>query len=314
MNNDPHYNDGRYPWEQPSRIDNNTRNRNAQTPEERRTKLYEAFRKAKGKPDAELLFDAVREQEHDLVKMLLNRGADATVKTKNGKAALHQAVIDKHEDLVCMLLDYDGKNVDVQDDRSGMTPLHYAVQSDHIDIVRTLIDAGANVNAKATDGSSPMHYAARGGKVEILQLLLEAGADVDRAVNSSDNTPVFEAVKYDNVDAMKFLVKHGADTGKFNRDGATPMHYAAENGKARCVEALFEMGVDIKIKDKKGNTPFDVATWYSHNYELPKKINELERKKYGESGVSKRKTNPGGYRRGRYGGGPGYGGGYPDYY
>ena len=34
----------------------------------------------------------------------LKIGADATVKTKSGKAALHQAVIDKHVDLVCMLL------------------------------------------------------------------------------------------------------------------------------------------------------------------------------------------------------------------
>ena len=61
--NDDYYHGGggRYPWEQPTRIDNNTKQRNAQTPEERKSKLYEEFRKAKGKPSVNLLFEAVRE-------------------------------------------------------------------------------------------------------------------------------------------------------------------------------------------------------------------------------------------------------------
>lgn len=43
--------------------------------------------------------------------------------------------------------------------------------------VKLLIGAGANVNARANDGSTALHKAATIGKIEIIRLLLQAGAD-----------------------------------------------------------------------------------------------------------------------------------------
>lgn len=57
--------------------------------------------------------------------------------------------------------------------------LHFAVESNNIELVTTLIQAGADVNKKDSNGHTPLHLAVYFGKKEIMKLLLEAGADVN---------------------------------------------------------------------------------------------------------------------------------------
>lgn len=58
--------------------------------------------------------------------------------------------------------------------------LSAAVQSGHVDIVRTLIDAGANVNARKFMGITSLHEAIRDAQsAPMVKLLLDAGAIVN---------------------------------------------------------------------------------------------------------------------------------------
>lgn len=41
--------------------------------------------------------------------------------------------------------------------------------------------------------------------------------------------------------------------------GRTPLHYAAEIGKARCIPILLRKGASIDIKDKKGKSSLDLS-------------------------------------------------------
>jgi ankyrin repeat protein len=52
-----------------------------------------------------------------------------------------------------------------------------------------LIERGANVNAKAADGTGPLHEAARLGHIGVARLLLEHGADVNAKDNKGE-TPM----------------------------------------------------------------------------------------------------------------------------
>ena len=73
---------------------------------------------------------------------------------------------------------------------------HFAGQND-MHRVRTLLDSGADVNARDSDGATPLHFAADRGAIEVARCLLEAGADV----HAKDST------------------------------GMTALHYAALSGK-----------------------------------------------------------------------------------
>jgi ankyrin repeat protein len=56
-------------------------------------------------------------------------------------------------------------------------PLHSAVAGQHLEIARLLIDQGADVNARQSDGFTALHGAAQNGQIEMIQLLLAHGAD-----------------------------------------------------------------------------------------------------------------------------------------
>ena len=75
-------------------------------------------------------------------------------------------------------------------DSEGWTPLHAAAWSNQSPaVLEVLLKAGADVNAKSTDGVTPLHNAAANNpSPAVLEILLKAGADV-RAINSEGKTP-----------------------------------------------------------------------------------------------------------------------------
>jgi ankyrin repeat protein len=67
---------------------------------------------------------------------------------------------------------------------SGTTPLHLAIVGlESVAFVRSLIDSGAEVNAKNNYGETPLHWCVQKGNEEILRALLDEGADVNVADN-----------------------------------------------------------------------------------------------------------------------------------
>lgn len=71
---------------------------------------------------------------------------------------------------------------------NGMTPLMHAVCDDSVDLVLTLLNDGADVNAKRNDGFTALALAAFFGRTRIVKLLLERGADV-RVVTRFGTSP-----------------------------------------------------------------------------------------------------------------------------
>jgi ankyrin repeat protein len=81
---------------------------------------------------------------------------------------------DKLEDIIRLLLDK-GANANTIDS-SGSSPLCKAAQS-HLSIVKLLIDRGANVNHQDCHGRTPLWWAAYTGSGGIVSHLLKSGAD-----------------------------------------------------------------------------------------------------------------------------------------
>jgi ankyrin repeat protein len=79
-------------------------------------------------------------------------------------------------------------------DRLGPPPFREEANRDPVDAVKTLLEAGANPNAKAPDGSTPLHQAVAARQVGIIRALAAAGARLD-AVNKDNLTPLQLAEK-----------------------------------------------------------------------------------------------------------------------
>ena len=87
-------------------------------------------------------------------------------------------------------------------------------------------------------------------------MLVAAGADVNKAGFWS---PLFEAAMNDQVEAVKALLKAGADMEKVDDRGYTPLMMATDCGEVEVVEVLLAAGVDLKKKSSQGKTALAIS-------------------------------------------------------
>ena len=98
------------------------------------------------------------------------------------------------------------------DEEDREQPLHIAAWQNRCKIGEFLIQAGADVNAKAQKNWTPLHYAAYHGSLNMVKLLAEHGAQLDEA-DEQGFTPAFLAIRNREPKAeaiTDYLIANGA--------------------------------------------------------------------------------------------------------
>ena len=116
---------------------------------------------------------------------------------------------------------------------------------------------------------TPLQYAVSKGWLEAVKYLLKQGADVKDRNCRGDSAIHFA----NNPQIVKFLLDHGADINSKNNEGITPIHYAVDRYTETAMDILkllLKHGADINSKDRKGNTPLHyVCSQFRLDYQLP---------------------------------------------
>jgi ankyrin repeat protein len=122
----------------------------------------------------------------------------------------------------------------IGEDENAISPLMVAIldikDKARIDRVRVLLEYGANVQAKTSDGDTPLHILASEDyddvidwgvtinnkkqvlrSCQIISLLMDYGANIEQ-LNDSSETPLMKAVRQRRLDAVKSLLLYGAST------------------------------------------------------------------------------------------------------
>jgi hypothetical protein len=125
---------------------------------------------------ATLAVRAVRQDNVEVVRALLDRGLDANAQAPRFLLAAHSGLMVK-------LLISRGADVNAQTHGDvvvpGITPLMYAARLANAEALRTLIGAGANLNTVNSSGQTALMFAAMGGNPESVRTILAAGARSD---------------------------------------------------------------------------------------------------------------------------------------
>ena len=189
-----------------------------------------------------------------------------------------------------------GANAGGKAQRHGYTPLHLDAQNGDSKVARDLVDRGADVRAKASNGLSPLHIAAYFGREAVVRILIESRADMNASA-AKVPTPLYLAAREGRAAVANLLLDCGADANitpgsafvpfgftELNEkgepvdiwvrqrihvdprsaQGSTPLHAAAVCGRQDVIPVLLEHGADIHASRDDGTTPLHLAVYFEH--------------------------------------------------
>eukprot|EP01137_Pigoraptor_chileana_P011404 Opistho-2@62224 len=200
---------------------------------------------------------AAKNSHMDVIKSLLDCGADLSSVNNRRCTALHIASEHGHTAVAVLLLDR-GANVNAVEG-SGCTALHVASANGHTAVVALLLDRGADANAMETERRTALHLASQEGHVDIAALLVDHFADV-KAIADLRRTALHNASQEGHVDVVAFLLNRGANVNAIDIDGRTALHLASKNGHVDVVSLLLNRGADVSAVDANGETAFQIAS------------------------------------------------------
>jgi ankyrin repeat protein len=118
--------------------------------------------------------------------------------------------------------------------------------------IKRLIEAGANVNAKNSDGTTALMEASSRGYTEIMRLLIEAGADVNTQ-DKNGYTALMMATSNGWHGAVKLLIEEGAKINTKSNYGHTALMVALYKGDLPPAKLLIEAGAVVHLQNNDGD-------------------------------------------------------------
>ncbi|MEI0493747.1 ankyrin repeat domain-containing protein [Brachyspira intermedia] len=221
-----------------------------------------------------------RKENIEMVKLLIKNKADVNIAYdgdyENEETPLMYAIMKGYKETVKILI---ANKADINKrNRNNANALIYAYMYGHEDIANILLQNGSDSldkSLKVCDLNQstllnlnvPLINAAHYSTNEVfLQKLIDSGSykgyDYDTALR--------EAASYNNINAVKVLIKNNADVNVQNRDGMTALMSACYNGNLEMTKMLLDAGADKSIK--RGD--YD-ALYYAREYGKNEEIIKL---------------------------------------
>lgn len=194
----------------------------------------------------------------DIVRALLENGAQPDARTRNGLTALQLAAASGNASIVELLIRYLYTG-------NALLPQH-VLRPAHL---------LAQLNALTENGQSALSMAAASGHYQVCALLLEAGATATAAAAAEDDEdsddesrvdtePLLNAARNGDAAICTLLIRHGADVNLQKPGDSAPLIYAALSGDLATCKALVAHNAKLDIVDANGNSPLSAASSFGH--------------------------------------------------
>lgn len=155
--------------------------------------------------------------------------------------------------------------------------LHQAAKNGDLQKVESLLQEGADVNARQSNGWTPLHEAAYHGHRAVVYLLLENDAALEARTGRSA-APLHLAVSNGHKGVVALLVERGANVNTKTASyriraeggymkilgGLTPLFVAASGGFEEIAAYLIDKGASVDTRDYNGETPLHKAAYQGH--------------------------------------------------
>lgn len=195
-------------------------------------------------------------KNQDIVKLLLEAGADVKSKDLYGQTAL-MCNIEMHQGRdIDVLVEY-GADINAYD-KYGRSVLMFASNSASPDVLRKLLTYNPNINWQNENGQTALFYAVSNKKVEIIDILIEAGADID-VVDKEGRDLLLYSSLMNKTEAVRKFIELGFDINSTDNTGKTfyslmsSFGYSANEYK-KMFDEFDKLGGNINTQDESGKT------------------------------------------------------------
>ena len=253
---------------------------------------------------------AATSHDVELIQMLLNAGADKTLKNDLDDTPCCWAIRYLAPPEVIKLLDFEGntrrnpefwwaahqgKLDEVKEMiEAGADPNAYeengmgTLLNFHPEVTKYLIEQGANPDLQRNENIIPVLVGVAGFNTECVKVMLEAGANPNIVSEHNNETALHHSVCGDRFEEVKALLDAGANPNERTHDkrktfigssdgqchGETCLHRAAGYGTLAVIKLLLENGAKF-IKDADGLTPLDWAVKHNRENEIIALLEEV---------------------------------------
>ena len=207
------------------------------------------------------LHSATTYNQKEVVKFLIDAGADKNVANLWGKTPFHRAAERGYLEIVEILLEA-GADINIKDKR-GWTPLRWAISNGQKEVTELLLRRGAELNFIQSDYDRLLHEAADSGYEKLVKLILDKEPDV-YSLNNRGGTLLHSAAFGDLKNLAELMVKKEFNIEAKNYYGMTPLHIAAYKGNKDVVEFLIEKNAEVNATDLGRRTPLQHAENEGH--------------------------------------------------
>ncbi|KAJ5722089.1 hypothetical protein N7488_000124 [Penicillium malachiteum] len=189
----------------------------------------------------------------EVVKLLLEKGADTEAETSQGDTLPSRPLEGARYDIFWLLFDRGTRFHGWYSTKT--TTFHEAAVGNHIETVRGLLEKRLDPNARDEAGYTALAGAAVNSNREIVQLLLEKGADLE-AKNDDGNTALGTCARVGRETPVEILLDCEADPNSRDTRGNTCLHLALNETIA---EFLLSRVAIVDAVNDDGQTPLSRA-------------------------------------------------------
>jgi ankyrin repeat protein len=215
--------------------------------------------------DSAIHIAIILNRDAGIIGSLLAAGGDVTIRNIDGETPLYTAIVYRRENLIPLLLQY--KSDIFAADNNGVTPYEKAFSEDNA-LVYSLI-TGETVLQNDSQGNTVLHHTVRlGGDTGIIGSILDRGANVN-ARNKEGDTSLHIAVRLNEYEAGGLLLSRGADIFAPNARGESPLRLSFPlpgkdpSGLRRWMITPYT----LTARDGLGNTALHyLAQWQFNNW------------------------------------------------
>lgn len=196
---------------------------------------------------------AVASNQKEICNLLISRGAAIHAQNVRGKTPFQLAMASSPE-IVGVLLTKD--RLSLSDD-FGRSPLHIAVLNGApLPIIKTIVELGARLNMVDSQGKNALRVAVDLEAWDTARYLIDSGADLFNKASDGESAATIIITKGSEV--IKTLLN---SKNINNRDalGNTVLHYAAIKANADTIKTLLDLGALKNVKNSEDETPYDIA-------------------------------------------------------